>query len=41
MSNKYPIIDADAHAFESLDMWAQYLEPAYKSFAPSSLGSQG
>ena len=36
MSNKYPIIDADAHAFESLDMWEQYLEPAYKSFAPSS-----
>ncbi|MGB5967876.1 MAG: amidohydrolase family protein [Spirulinaceae cyanobacterium] len=29
------IIDADAHVFEPLDMWQEYLEPAYKSFAPS------
>jgi uncharacterized protein len=30
------IIDADAHVFEPLDMWGEYLEPDYKSFAPSS-----
>ena len=35
MPNDYQIIDADAHVFEPLDMWEEYLEPVYKSFAPS------
>jgi uncharacterized protein len=34
--NDYQIIDTDAHVFEPLSMWKEYLEPAYKSFAPSS-----
>ncbi len=36
MFKEYQIADADAHVFEPLDMWEQYLEPAYKSFAPSA-----
>lgn len=32
----YQIADADAHVFEPLTMWEKYLEPAYKSFAPSA-----
>jgi predicted TIM-barrel fold metal-dependent hydrolase len=35
MLNGYQIIDADAHVFELSDMWQKYLEPAFKSFAPS------
>ncbi len=35
MLNNHKIIDADSHVFEPLDMWEKYLEPAYKSFAPS------
>ncbi len=35
MVKNYQIIDADAHVFEPLDMWQEYLEPAYRSFAPS------
>jgi predicted TIM-barrel fold metal-dependent hydrolase len=35
MLNGYQIIDADAHVYEPPDMWATYLEPAFKSFAPS------
>ena len=36
MLKNHRIIDTDAHVFEPLDMWGEYLEPAYKSFAPSS-----
>lgn len=36
MTKNYKIIDADAHVFEPRDMWKEYLEPAYRSFAPSS-----
>lgn len=36
MLNQYSIIDADAHVYEPVDMWAAYLEPAFKSFAPST-----
>ncbi|MBD2578627.1 amidohydrolase family protein [Oscillatoria sp. FACHB-1406] len=36
MPNDYQIIDADAHVFEPLHMWQEYLEPEYKSFAPSA-----
>lgn len=36
MVKNYKIIDADAHVFEPLDMWREYLEPAYRNFAPSS-----
>jgi len=35
MLNGYQIIDADSHVFEPFDMWENYLEPAFKSFAPS------
>jgi predicted TIM-barrel fold metal-dependent hydrolase len=35
MLNGYQIIDADSHVFEPTDMWEKYLEPAFKSFAPS------
>ncbi len=35
MLNGYQIIDADSHVFEPPDMWEKYLEPAFKSFAPS------
>lgn len=35
MLNGYQIIDADSHVYEPPDMWARYLEPAFKSFAPS------
>ncbi|WP_199248172.1 amidohydrolase family protein [[Phormidium] sp. ETS-05] len=35
MLNGYQIIDADSHVFEPSDMWEQYLEPAFKTFAPS------
>ncbi|MBW4636410.1 MAG: amidohydrolase [Iphinoe sp. HA4291-MV1] len=36
MLNEYQIIDADSHVFEPIDMWKKYLEPAFKSFAPSA-----
>ncbi|MFB2920609.1 amidohydrolase family protein [Aerosakkonema funiforme] len=35
MLNGYRIIDADSHIYEPVDMWKQYLEPAFKNFAPS------
>ena len=35
MLNDYKIIDADCHVLEPLDMWEKYLEPAFKSHAPS------
>jgi predicted TIM-barrel fold metal-dependent hydrolase len=35
MLNGYQIIDADSHVFEPPNMWEKYLEPAFKSFAPS------
>jgi len=35
MLNGYQIIDADSHVFEPPDMWATYLEPAFKSYAPT------
>lgn len=35
MLNGYQIIDADSHVTEPPDMWEKYLEPAFKSFAPS------
>ena len=35
MFNGYQIVDVDSHATEPPDMWAKYLEPAFKSFAPS------
>ncbi len=35
MLNGYQIIDADAHVFEPADMWENYLEPTFKSFALS------
>ena len=36
MLNGYQIIDADSHVFEPSNMWENYLEPEFKSFAPSS-----
>jgi len=35
MLQGYRIIDADAHVYEPHQMWGEYLEPAFKSFAPS------
>ncbi|MEW6496761.1 MAG: amidohydrolase family protein [Cyanobacteriota bacterium] len=35
MFNGYQIIDADCHVFEPINMWEKYLEPAFKSCAPS------
>lgn len=35
MLNGYQIIDADSHVLEPNDMWEKYIEPAFKSHAPS------
>ncbi|NET59387.1 MAG: amidohydrolase [Symploca sp. SIO2E6] len=35
MLKEYKIIDADAHIYEPHQMWLDYLEPAFKSFALS------
>lgn len=35
MLEEYRIIDADSHVYEPYQMWQEYLEPAFKSFAPS------
>jgi predicted TIM-barrel fold metal-dependent hydrolase len=35
MLKGYSIIDADAHILEPNEMWAEYLEPAFKTHAPS------
>lgn len=35
MLNGYQIIDADSHILEPSDIWENYLDPAFKSFAPS------
>ncbi|BAY46202.1 putative amidohydrolase 2 [Scytonema sp. HK-05] len=35
MLKGYQIIDADCHVLEPKDMWQQYLEPAFKSHAPT------
>ena len=32
----YSIIDADSHVIEPAGMWAKYLEPEFKQFAPSA-----
>jgi predicted TIM-barrel fold metal-dependent hydrolase len=34
MLKGYQILDADSHVMEPLEMWEEYLEPAFKSFAP-------
>ncbi|BAY84763.1 putative amidohydrolase 2 [Calothrix parasitica NIES-267] len=36
MLNGYSIIDADSHVIEPPSMWAEYLEPEFKQFAPSA-----
>ncbi|OQY56388.1 MAG: amidohydrolase [Candidatus Parabeggiatoa sp. nov. 2] len=36
MLKDYQIIDADCHVVEPTDLWERYLEPAFKSRAPSS-----
>lgn len=35
MLNGYKIIDADSHVIEPQQMWAKYLEPEFREFAPS------
>jgi len=35
MLNGYKIIDADAHVTEPPEMWAKYIDPKFKDFAPS------
>jgi len=37
MLNDYQIIDADCHVLEPVDLWEKYLEPEFKSHAPSKL----
>lgn len=34
MLQGYKILDADSHVMEPNEMWEEYLEPAFKSFAP-------
>ncbi|MFQ4144870.1 amidohydrolase family protein [Chlorogloeopsis sp. ULAP02] len=34
MFNRYQILDADAHTIEPIEIWKQYLNPRFKSFAP-------
>jgi uncharacterized protein len=34
MLQGYKILDADSHVIEPNEMWEEYLEPAFKSFAP-------
>ena len=34
MLKDYQIIDADSHVTEPVDMWAKYIEPAFKNRAP-------
>ena len=36
MLNGYQIIDADSHVLEPHQMWADYLEPRFKQYAPSA-----
>jgi len=35
MLHGYKILDADSHVFEPTQMWAKYLSPEFKQFAPS------
>ncbi len=35
MLKGYKIIDADSHVIEPSEMWAKYLEPKFRDFAPS------
>jgi uncharacterized protein len=35
MFKQYQIIDADAHTIEPIELWKEYLNPAYQSFAPT------
>ena len=35
MLKGYKIIDADSHVIEPHQMWAKYLEPQFRDFAPS------
>jgi uncharacterized protein len=34
MAERLPILDAEAHVMEPLDLWDRYLEPAFQSRAP-------
>ncbi|NEQ97074.1 MAG: amidohydrolase [Cyanothece sp. SIO2G6] len=36
MINGYKIIDADSHVIEPPEMWARYLEPKFREFAPTT-----
>ena len=35
MLNDYKIIDADSHVYEAHGLWAKYLDPAFRDFAPT------
>ncbi|NEO28819.1 MAG: hypothetical protein F6K03_18585, partial [Kamptonema sp. SIO4C4] len=35
MLNGYQVLDADAHVYEPYSLWQEYLEPAFREFAPS------
>ena len=34
MSRTYNVVDADGHVLEPLDVWDQYMDPAYRPRAP-------
>src|SRR5438045_4235626 len=34
MSRAYNVVDADGHILEPLDLWAKYIDPAYRDRAP-------
>ena len=34
MSRAYNVVDADGHILEPLDLWANYIDPAYRDRAP-------
>jgi hypothetical protein len=34
LGRAYDIIDADGHVLEPLDLWTEYMDPAYRGRAP-------
>ena len=41
MGREYKVIDADGHILEPVDIWDNYLEPAYHERAPGSCPPPG
>ena len=36
MARAYNVIDADGHVLEPMDLWEKYIDPAFKTRAPTS-----